>query len=105
MGSSPHIQLWMGNNIPAHIRSVIGLPDLDGSEDANVAPEVEGVITIFVAHVPSSVVDNPVYKQGNWEGENSGWMREGECGLFGSNALSVHPHPEGDGVLIVGSAM
>ena len=57
------------------------------------------------AHVPSAVLANPVYKQGNWQGENSGWMRDGGSGLFGTNTLSVHPHPEGDGILIVGIAI
>ena len=60
---------------------------------------------VFVAHVPVAILANPVYKQGNWQAENSGWMRDGESGLFGTNALSVHPHPEGDGILIVGIAV
>jgi hypothetical protein len=30
-------------------------------------------------------------------------MREGELGLFGVNALDTVPHPDGDGLLIVGS--
>jgi hypothetical protein len=105
MDAFPSIRLWMGNSIPAKFRPTIGLPELDGSEDEAVAPEIQGVIIVFVAHVPSAVLANPVYKHGNWQGENSGWMREGESGLFGTNALSVHPHPDGDGILIVGSAV
>ena len=101
----PQIRLWMGNNIPLRLRKAIGLPEFDPSDDETVAPEIRGVIVVFVAHVPAAVLANPVYKQGNWQSENSGWMREGESGLLGTNALSVHLHPEGDGILIVGSAV
>jgi hypothetical protein len=95
MDGLPHIRLWMGNNFPVRYRKAVGLPEVDP----------QGVIIVFVAHVPAAVLANPVYKQGNWQSENSGWRREGECGLFGTNALSVHPHPEGDGILILGSAV
>lgn len=104
MGALPHIRLWMGNNIPARFRKTIGLPEFAPSSDVSVAPEIQGAIIVFVAHVPAAVHSNPVYKQGNWQAENSGWMREGESGLLGTNALSVFPHPEGDGILIVGIA-
>jgi hypothetical protein len=105
MDALTDIQVWMGNNIPARIRKAIGLPEFDSSEDVSVAAELQGVTIVFVAHVPSLVLSNPVYRQANWQAENSGWMREGECGLFGTNALSIHPHPEGDGILIVGGAV
>jgi hypothetical protein len=105
MNIPPSISLWMGNQIPSHFRKAIGFPDLDSSADATIAPEIRGVIYVFVAHVPASVLANPVYKEADWQGENSGWIREGECGLFGTNAIGTFPHPEGDGILIVGSAV
>ena len=105
MDGSAHIRLWMGNDVPEQYRNTIGLPEFDGSIDESSAPVVNGATIIFVAHVPFAVHENPVYKQGNWQQENCGWMREGECGLFGANALRVCPHPEKDGILIVGSAV
>ena len=105
MESPPQIHLWMGNNVPAHLRKVIGLPDLSGSEDPALAPEIKGAIIVFVAHVPGLVLNNPVYKEANCQSENSGWMREGECGLFGAIAIRTEPHPEGDGILLIGSAV
>lgn len=105
MGGFPRIMLWMGNGIPADFRKTIGLPGRDEFGDETIAPEVQGGSVVFVAHVPSAVLANPVYQQANWQGENTGWMREGENGLFGTNAMIVRPHPEGDGILIAGLAM
>jgi hypothetical protein len=99
------IRVWMGNNVPAQFRQLGRLRDFAPLDGENGPIEHNGIIVVFVAHVPAAVLVSPVYQQGNWGGENSGWMREGECGLFGTNALDVYPHPDGDGILIVGSCV
>lgn len=43
------------------------------------------------------------YRACNGESGTDWWMREGELGLFGVNALDTVRHPDGDGLLIVGS--
>lgn len=95
----------MGNDVPQQFRRLEGLRDLASLDEGEGAIESNGVIVVFVAHVPAAILASPVYRQANRASENSGWMREGECGLFGTNTLNVYPHPDGDGVLIVGSAV
>jgi hypothetical protein len=56
-----------------------------------------------VAHVPAAVLADRAYRRWNRKPGAEGWMREGELGLFGTNALDIHPHPDGDGIRIVGS--
>lgn len=105
MNTSTQISLWMGNHIPAHFRQAVGLSDINQSVDENGAPCLQGRVIVFVAKVPSEVLESSVYRRANWQSEHSGWMPEGECGLFGVNALNTYPCPDGDGILIVGSSV
>jgi hypothetical protein len=61
--------------------------------------------TMFVAHVPAAMLADPVYRLCNGGSGTDGWIREGELGLFGINALDTVPHPDGDGVFVVGSCV
>jgi hypothetical protein len=55
--------------------------------------------------VPSVVLVGETYKECQNNPHINGWMREGELGLFGTNALNIISHPEGDGILLVGSCV
>jgi hypothetical protein len=87
------IRIWTRDSIPEPFRHLI--------------PSVEdtGIFAIFVAHVPAAVLTEPTYRLCNGESAIAGWIREGESGLFGSNAMNTYPHPDGDGILIVGSCV
>jgi hypothetical protein len=65
----------------------------------------DGAVTVFVAHVPAAILSNPEYQRCNRESATSGWMEEGMLSLFGTNSISAVPHPDGDGILIIGSAV
>src|SRR5262245_30581834 len=56
------------------------------------------------AHVPAAMLADRANQACNGESGSNGWMREGAPGLFGINALDTVPHPDGDGLLIIGSA-
>lgn len=88
------IRIWMGNDLPVGIRLAVD----QFAHDA-------GVIVVFVAHVPAALVANEMYRRCNPAGSLEGWMREGECGLFGINALDTISHPDGNGDLLVGSCV
>ena len=88
------IRVWMRDSVPERLRRAIPLFD----EAAAVTPE-------FVAHVPAAIVAGRAYRRWNKKTGAEGWMREGELGLFGTNALDTYPHPDGDGILIVGSCV
>ncbi|MFO0950497.1 MAG: hypothetical protein U0835_04970 [Isosphaeraceae bacterium] len=94
----------MGDEIPAQFRTLPWLRDLAPGEDEAGALSDEGRIAVFLAHVPAPVRSGPVYQRANMGPDHEGWMPEGQCGLFGINALEVHDHPDGDGVLILGLA-
>jgi hypothetical protein len=88
------IRVWMRDAVPERLRQAAGLLD-----------EKDGVITEFVAHVPAAVLADRAYRRRNKKSGAEGWMEEGQLGLFGTNALDVYPHPDGDGILIVGSCV
>ena len=62
-------------------------------------------MTLFLAHVPALVLTGRTYSECNAIIGCNGWMPEGVLGLFGTNALDTHPHPDGDGVLLIGSCV
>ena len=86
------IRIWTRHTVPQRFAHLARLAD-DG--------EVEN--TMFVAHVPAAMLADRAYRACNGESGTDGWMREGELGLFGVNALDTVPHPDGDGLLVVGS--
>ena len=86
------IRIWTRHTIPERFAHLARLMD-DG--------EVEN--TMFVAHVPAAMLADPVYRSCNGASGTDGWLREGELGLFRVNALDTVPHPDGDGVFLVGS--
>jgi hypothetical protein len=88
------IRVWMRDAVPERLRQAARLDEAG-----------EGVITEFVAHVPAAVLADRAYRRWNRRSGAEGWMHEGELGLFGTNALDIHPHPDGDGILIVGSCV
>jgi hypothetical protein len=65
----------------------------------------DGIVenTVFVAHIPAAMLADPTYRACNGESGIDGWIKEGELGLFGVNALDTLPDPDGDGLLLVGS--
>jgi hypothetical protein len=91
--ASPHIRLWMPEYVPVRFRRLI--PFANDS----------GVLVMFVAHVPAEVLASKTYQECESNPHINGWIREGELGLFGTNALNTIPHPDGDGILIVGSCV
>jgi hypothetical protein len=86
------IRIWTRHSIPPRFANLARLAD-DG--------EIEN--TQFVAHVPAAMLADLAYRACTGESGTDGWIREGELGLFGVNALDTVPHPDGDGVLLVGS--
>ncbi len=88
------IRIWTRGTVPVQFAHLANLND-DG--------EVEN--TVFVAHVPAAMMADRTYRVSNGESGLEGWIREGELGLFGVNALDTFPHPDGDGILIVGSCV
>jgi len=90
------IRIWLRDRIPSDIRACLGLPDA----------EHEGAeIIVFVAHVSQDVVGGPEYSRCAGPTGIEGWMGEGVSGLFGTNAVRAVQHPDGNGVLIVGTAV
>jgi hypothetical protein len=89
---APCIRIWTRDRIPERFAHLARLAD-DG--------EVEN--TVFVAHVPAAMLADRTYRACNGQSGTDGWMREGELGLLGVNALDTVPHPDGDGVFLVGS--
>jgi hypothetical protein len=88
------IRVWVRDSVPERFRGLV--PEDDGRS---------GVLVLFVAHVPAAVLAGPTYRRCNGASGVEGWMREGESGLFGANALDTYPHPDGDGILVVGSCV
>ena len=88
------IRIWVRDSVPERFRHLIPV-DYGRS----------GVLVLFVAHVPAAILASPTYRKYNGESGIGGWMQEGESGLFGANALDTHPHPDGDGILVVGSCV
>jgi len=68
-------------------------------------PDATGVIVLWVAHVSLAVLGNKTYQECQENPYIQGWMREGELGLFGTNALDTYPDPDGDGIILVGSCI
>jgi hypothetical protein len=87
------IRIWMPEDIPEEFLALVPF-DTES-----------GVIVMFFAHVPSAVLAGKTYRECQNSPHINGWMREGELGLFGTNALNSIPHPEGDGILLVGSCV
>ena len=88
------IRVWTRDTAPERFRRLARLRDDAEAED-----------TVFVAHVPATILADRTYRLCNGESGTEGWIREGELGLFGINALDTFPDPDGDGILIVGSAI
>lgn len=88
------IRIWTRHTIPERFAHLARYAD-DG--------EVEN--TKFVAHVPEGMLGDVVYQECNGESGLDGWIQEGQLGVFRVNALNTMRHPDGDGVLIVGSWM
>ena len=97
MTDEPHIKLWMPENLPERYRELVTIDD------------ESGVIVLFVAHVPSSVLAGRTYQsleRTYADSEGFGcWLRPGELGLFGTNAIDSIPLPDGDGLLLIGSCV
>jgi hypothetical protein len=96
MDNGESIRVWLRDRIPLRVRAWVGVPE----------PDAEGAeITVFVAHVPQAVLDGSEYGRCAGPTGVEGWMGEGVSGLFGTNAMHTIPHPDGDGVLVVGTAV
>jgi hypothetical protein len=93
MGEVPYIRVWVRDTVPERFRDLCP-PD-----------EVRGVIALYLAHVPAAVLASRTYRECNGASGTDGWLPDGMLGLFGTNALNTYPHPDGDGVLIVGSCV
>ena len=93
MDEAPCIRVWVLDAVPERFRHLCP-PD-----------DVCGVIALYLAHVPATVLEGRTYRECNGASGTDGWLPDGMLGLFGTNALNTHPHPDGDGVLIVGSCV
>ncbi|MBN9524006.1 hypothetical protein J0H58_36765 [bacterium] len=90
MAEAACIRVWVRDEVPERFSHLCP------------ADEVRGVIALYLAHVPAAVLASPTYRRCNGPSGTDGWLPDGMLGLFGTNALNTHPHPDGDGVLIVG---
>lgn len=68
-----------------------------------------GVTVAFLAHLPQIVNESDAYGkiEAIFAGEfdSNSWMRAGELVLSGTNALNFVPHPDDDGILLIGSCV
>jgi hypothetical protein len=81
------IRVWLRDAVPERFRHLCPQDD------------VRGVIALYLAHVPAVILASPTYRRCNAPSGIDGWLPDGMLGLFGTNALDTHPHPDGDGVL------
>lgn len=86
------IRIWTRYTVPPRFAQL-----------ARLADDVENMQ--FVAHVPAAMLADRAYRTWNGGSGSDGWIREGELGLFGVNALDTVPQPDGDGVLLIGAWM
>jgi hypothetical protein len=93
MGEGACIRIWTRDTVPERFRHLATFAD-DG--------EIEN--TVFVAHVPAQMLADRTYQFFNGESGSGGWLQHGR-GLFGTNCVDVFPHPDGDGLLVVGSGI
>lgn len=91
-----HIRVWLRDAIPEPYRRAARIPFPD---------EEDGVLTVYVAHVPAALLASDTYHRCNASSGTEGWLPDGLGGFMGTNAVRSVPHPDGDGVLIVGSAV
>src|SRR5690349_1882875 len=99
MNESVCIRIWTRDTVPEQFRHLATYAD-DTDGDGGVLE-----YTKFVAHVPAKMLSDRTYEYFNGESGDEGWMYPGGPGWFGINALDTFPHPDGDGILIVGSAI
>lgn len=92
MDQSCCIRIWTRHTVPQRFLHHILSADEGPCESAK-----------FLAHVPEGMLGDVVYQECNGDSGFDGWMREGELGFFKINAMNTVRHPDGDGVLIVGS--
>lgn len=94
MDKNDSIRVWVPESVPERFRHFV--PQDEGRS---------GVYVLFVAHVPAAVLVSRTYRECDANSRIGVWMREGELGLFGTNAYDTYPHPDGDGILVVGSCI
>lgn len=90
------IRVWLRDAIPESFRRAARVPLPD---------EEDSVLTVFVAHVPAVLLVSDTYRRCNGLSGTNGWLPDGLGGFMGTNAVRSVPHPDGDGVLIIGSAV
>ena len=86
------IRIWTRYTIPRQLARFASLMDDEDVES-----------TVFVAHVPAAMLADRAYRMCNGDSEIDGWMPDGDLGFFGCNALDTAPHPDGDGIILIGS--
>ena len=88
------IRIWTRATVPERFAHLARYAD-DG--------EVQN--TMFVAHVPAEMLKDRTYRIANGESGTEGWLREGNSACLARTRSMCSPHPDGDGVLIVGSCV
>jgi hypothetical protein len=85
------IRIWTRETVPDRFRHLLAFAD-DG--------EIENAV--YIAHVPAAMMADRIYRETCGE-SGLDWIFRRGCGPFGTNAIDTSPHPDGDGILIVGS--
>ena len=88
------IQIWPRDQVPSEL-----------SEFRTYADDGEIENTVFVAHVPATVLQDRLYRLANGETGLDSWIYPGDLGLLGVNAIDKLPHPNGDGIIVIGSCI
>ena len=95
MSNEKCIRIWTRHTVPPELASFATVLD-DGDASHN---------TVFVAHVPAAMLADDIYGQCERPGpgnQEESWYYWDGRGIFGTNGWNTYPHPDGDGILLVG---
>jgi len=91
MVESSCIKVWTRDQVPEEYSKFATIYD-DG--------EIEN--TVFVAHIPASILNDRFLRQCVETSNSEGYLWWESRGLFATNCIEKLPEPSGDGVIIVG---
>ena len=91
MGENACIRVWPRDQVPDCYRRFATY-----YEDGDIE------YTVFVAHVPAAVLADRLLQQCVDVSGPEGYLWWESRGLFGTNCIDTFPHPDGDGIIVVG---